>query len=239
MAVSSGFFNSVNGDRRYDAEQLGSIFDGILKDGVYSTIGQAFAVSRSEQGGMFINVGSGRAWFDHTWTYNDAPIVLEVIEPPLYLNRYDAVILEINKTETGRSNVIKIINGEAAENPVKPTMTKTDTIIQYPFAYILVEDNVTEILPEKIEQVIGTDECPFCTGVLQQISIEDLLASWQQEFDTALDGWKTTETTEFEEWVQHLSEELDVNQASNLQRQIDSIWLYINNSVGRAENESY
>ena len=34
MAVTSGFFNSVNHDRLYDAEQLSSIFDGIIIDGV-------------------------------------------------------------------------------------------------------------------------------------------------------------------------------------------------------------
>lgn len=234
--VSSGFFNSVNGDRKYDAEELGSIFDGILKDGVYSTIGQAFAVSVSAE--MFIQVGSGRAWFDHTWTLNDAPILLEVIEPPLYLSRYDAVVLEINKTETGRANVIKIINGLAADEPTKPEMIKTDTIIQYPLAYILVESNITEILPEKIEVTVGTDECPFCTGVLQQVSIEELLAAWQQEFDTSLDGWKSTETAEFDAWFQNLQNQLDDNQAAHLQNEIDGIWTYLN-SIGRAEEEEF
>lgn len=236
MSVSSGFFNSVNGDRKYDAEELGAIFDGILKDGVYSTIGGAFAVSVSE--GMFIQVDSGRAWFDHTWTLNDAPIILEVIEPPLYMSRYDAVVLEINKTETGRTNQIKIINGLASDTPVKPEMIKTDTIIQYPLAYILVEDNITEILPEKIEVTVGTDECPFCSGILQQVTIDELLAAWQQEFDTCLDSWKSTETTQFEEWASHLADELDDNQAAHLQAEVDGIWMYLD-SIGRAEEEEF
>lgn len=236
MSVSSGFFNSVNGDRRYDAEELGSIFDGILKDGVYSTIGQAFAVSASE--GLFVQVGSGRAWFDHTWTMNDAPIILEIIEPPLYMDRYDAVVLEINKTEGVRENRIRVVNGLAADNPVKPEMIKTETIIQYPLAYILVESNITEIDPSKIEVTVGTDECPFCTGVLEQVSIEDLLAAWQQEFDTALDNWKDTETTQFEEWASHLADELDDNQAAHLQAEVDGIWTYLD-SIGRAEDEEF
>lgn len=238
--VSSGFFNSVNGDRRYNAEELGSIFDGILKDGVYSTIGQAFAVSVNE--GMFIQVGSGRAWFDHTWTMNDAAVILEIIEPPLYASRYDAVVLEINKdpddTEEGRANHIKIVNGLASDTPVKPEMVKTDTVIQYPLAYILVEDNITEITPDKIEVTVGTDECPFCTGILQQVSIDELLAAWDQEFDTCLDTWKTTETTEFENWFQNLQDELDEQQAAHLQNEIDGIWTYLN-SIGHAEEEEF
>ena len=44
MTVSSGFFNSVNHDRLYDAEQVSSIFDGIIEDGVCESIGEAFMV---------------------------------------------------------------------------------------------------------------------------------------------------------------------------------------------------
>lgn len=236
MAVTSGFFNSVNGDRRYNAEELGAIFDGIIKDGVYSAMGQAFAVSVN--GGMFINVGSGRAWFDHTWTYNDASIVLEVKQAPLYMSRYDAVVLEVNKSEEGRANTIKIVTGEATDNPQKPVMIKTTSIIQYPLAYILVEENVEEILPEKIEVTVGTDECPFCTGVLQQVTIDELLATWQQEFDTCLDTWKTTETTEFQAWWQTFIDELSEEQATHLQEEINDIWTYLN-GIERAEGGEF
>ena len=44
MSVTSGFFNSLNGDRRYNAEQMSSIFDGIINDGIFANIGTAFGV---------------------------------------------------------------------------------------------------------------------------------------------------------------------------------------------------
>ena len=44
MSVTSGFFNSFNHDRRYNAEQMSAIFDGIINDGVFANIGTAFAV---------------------------------------------------------------------------------------------------------------------------------------------------------------------------------------------------
>ena len=34
MAFTCGFFNSENGDRKYNAEQMSAIFDGIIADGV-------------------------------------------------------------------------------------------------------------------------------------------------------------------------------------------------------------
>lgn len=66
MSVTSGFFDSSGGDRKYNTEQMSSIFDGILKDGVYLSILNQFKVTPNV--GMQITVDTGRAWFDHTWT---------------------------------------------------------------------------------------------------------------------------------------------------------------------------
>ena len=84
MTVSYGFYNSVNGDRKYDAIQMSSIFDGVIGDGVYETIGDAMMVKAVS--GNQVTVGTGRAWFNHTWTLNDAllPITMnssDVINP--------------------------------------------------------------------------------------------------------------------------------------------------------------
>lgn len=63
MSVTYGFYNSKNRDRRYDAIQMSSIFDGIIRDGVLQHFGTAMMVKESE--GMMVNVGIGRAWFNH------------------------------------------------------------------------------------------------------------------------------------------------------------------------------
>ena len=91
MSVTYGFYNSKNGDRRYDAIQMSSIFDGIIRDGVFQHIGTAMMVEESE--GMTVNVGIGRAWFNHTWTLNDAPLPLTVPLSEVILNRIDAIVL--------------------------------------------------------------------------------------------------------------------------------------------------
>lgn len=36
-----GFYDSLNGDRRYSTSQMSEIFDGIIQDGVYSNVGEA------------------------------------------------------------------------------------------------------------------------------------------------------------------------------------------------------
>ena len=54
-----GFYNSVNGDRKYEAEDMGRLFDGIIQDGVFYSVGNRFRVEAA--GGMYITVGTGRA----------------------------------------------------------------------------------------------------------------------------------------------------------------------------------
>ena len=60
MSVTYGFYNSLNGDRKYNAEQISSIFDGLIVDGVFASIGTAFSVKAA--GGLTINVGIGKAY---------------------------------------------------------------------------------------------------------------------------------------------------------------------------------
>lgn len=44
----SGFFDSINGDRRYNAEDFGRMFDGLITDGIVAGYGDAFSVSKCQ-----------------------------------------------------------------------------------------------------------------------------------------------------------------------------------------------
>lgn len=193
MSVTFGFYNSKEGDRRYDAIQMSSIFDGIIQDGILQHVGTAMVVKESEA--MIINVGVGRAWFNHTWTLNDALLPLVVPQSEILLNRYDAVVLEVDSREAVRANDIKIIKGTPASNPTKPTMVKTNDRWQYPLAYIYVGAGITSIRQANITNCVGTSECPFVTAPLDKVEIDDLIAQWQ-------DQWKEfyeKQTTDMEE----------------------------------------
>lgn len=155
---------------------------------------------------MQIIVGSGKAWFNHTWTSNDAPLPLGIESPDITLDRYDAVILETDGSEPVRANSIKILKGEASSDPQHPQMTNTDLLHQHPLAYIHVLHGTTSIDATQIEIVVGTSECPFVTGPLETVSIESLFARWEAEFD---------------DWFEHIKSSLEGDVALNLQKQID------------------
>ena len=203
MAFSFGFYNSFEHDRMYNSKQFGDLFDGLIGNGVYASIADHFAVTPGD--GMQVFVGPGRAWLNKTWNYNDAIFPVQIPQADVTLSRYYAVVLEINTDDNHRLNKITLVVGNLASSPVKPAMVRSDTLNQWALAYVLVGPNVTQITAGDIQNVVGTDETPFVTGIIDTTSISVLFAQWEFEF---------------EEWFANLQEELTDDVVANLLYQI-------------------
>lgn len=225
MAFTFGFYNSVKGDRKYDAVQMSQMFDGLILDGVFMTVGDAFMVTASTD--MTVNVGIGRAWFNHTWNYNDAILPLTLEPSEVILDRIDAIVLEVNRSEEIRANTIKIIKGTPSTNPLKPTMVKGELLSQYPICYIKVNRGVTLISQEEIENTVGTSECPFVTGVLEGMDIDALVARWEDQWDNWMVSmmedakeFQESNQADFNYWFNEVKDVLSDDAAGNLMIEI-------------------
>lgn len=217
MSVSSGFFNSLNGDRKYNAAQMSAIFDGLIIDGVFASIGTAFAVKAA--GGLTVNVGIGKAWFDHTWTVNDSILPMTAPEAEVLLDRIDAVVLEVNGTESVRENTIKFVKGNPSSAPSRPTLTNEGNVHQYPLCYIYRKYGTAVINQADITPMVGTESTPFVTGILQTISLDELLGKWQDELDRftdarsqEVDDWIAQEESDFTTWFDKMKADLQQEQ---------------------------
>ena len=217
MALTCGFYNSLSGDRKYDAIQIGEIFDGIIGDGIYESIGDWFAVKATT--GMNITVGTGRAWFNHTWTKNDAPLPLTVSPANAVLDRIDTVVLEVNADLDVRNNTIKIISGTPSNEPLPPTLIKANDVYQYPLADIYLAADVTAITQANITNRIGTSDTPFVVGLLEVKDVEVLVAQWENQFDQ----WMNVEKNDFLLWYARIRDQLSEDAAGHLQLEIDAI----------------
>lgn len=199
-----GFYNSLNGDRRYSAEQMGSIFDGIIEDGVFSNVGEMFAVVPGV--GLQVIVKTGRAWFDHTWNLNDTWMTLDLDPADILRSRIDSVVLEVNSDQDVRENSIKIVKGTPAGDPVAPTMVHTNEINQYRLADVTIRAAATNITTADIAIKVGMDETPFVYAPMKAMDLTDWFNQW--------DG-------QFQEWFANIQAQLEGDVAANLQKQID------------------
>lgn len=229
MAVTSGFFNSLNHDRRYSAEQFGSMFDGLIHDGVYMNIGDRFEVKALE--GNSVTVGIGHAWFNRSWIQNDALYTIDCGVSEILLDRWDAIVLDIDHTDATRLNTIQLIKGASSSEPVKPTLIKSEGHNQYPLCYIYRKSGSETITQADITNMIGTSECPFVTGIVQSLNLDlfvgQLTSQWNNWFDKATDAntnqmtqWISETQTDVLIWFNNLQAMLEGDVAVNLSNRI-------------------
>lgn len=242
MSVKSGFFNSQNGDRKYDSQDISSIFDGIINDGVFESYGDAFRVTPGA--GMSVVVGKGRAWLDHTWTLNDAPLTLEIDAASTTGGRLDTVVLDVDRRKDVRNNSIYILKGTTVqETTTVPTdateLEQTDDRVQYAIAYVYVRKSATSITDSDIDYWVGKSVynkkyLKYVTGPLEVINSEAYLqqmegewtdfktekeTQYQNSLSQAESNFQATlnrKLDEFDAWFADLKTILDSNTASQL-----------------------
>ena len=211
MAWTSGFFNSVNGDRLYNADQMSHIFEGLITDGVYESVANKLAVQPNS--GMTIQIATGRGWFDKRWVNNDSEYTMTVENSDVILNRYVAVVIKVDSTDAVRDAVPYLKYGEFATTPVKPTMERTETVKEYCLAYIYIGAGVNEITASVIEDTRADEAlCGWVTGLITQISTATLFA----QYDAIFKEFMTKETTGFNSWFENLQVQLEGDVATNL-----------------------
>ena len=195
MAWTSGFFNSVNGDRLYNADQMSRIFEGLITDGVYESVANKLAVQPNS--GMTIQIATGRGWFGRHWVNNDSEYKLTVDQSDVILNRYVAVVIKVDDTDAVRDAVPYLKYSDFATTPAKPTMTRTETVKEYCLAYIYIKAGATAITASDIEDTRqDTNLCGWVTGLIDQITPDTLYTQF-----TAL----------FNEWFSGLQDLIDEN----------------------------
>lgn len=181
MALTYGFYNSIDSDRTYDAQQMGQIFKGIITDGIFKDVGEALRVT-ADGTSMQVKVGTGRCWFEDTWTDNSSTMALNVDASDALYGRRDLVCVEVNKRVSDRKNNIKIIKGSPNENPTDPLMQTVSGIFLYPIARINVRAGVSKISLGDVVDLRGIGKAPWITGPLKTI---DMLST----MDMANDQW--------------------------------------------------
>lgn len=215
MAVTCGFFNSVDGDRLYNADQMSTYFEGLISDGVYENVGDRLQVTADA--GMTVNVGTGRAIVKTHWVKNDAALALTVGASDVQKNRIDAVVVRYNATN--REITINIKPGTPTEGTAEPPERSTGAdVYELVLAYISVPKTVTTITQSMITDMRPSGLCGWITGIIDQVDTSDLYSQWSTAYasyytrSTAiLNAYFAAKRAEFETWFEHLTQQLNVD----------------------------
>ena len=248
---SFGFYNSKNGDRKYNASHFGRIFDGVIQDGVFGTIGNIFSIEPKEVPSLQITLHPGKAWLSHTWNILDADMTLTFNSVNPNRKRTDAVVIEVSTN--GRTNEIKIVEGTpvlTSRDDTPPTLTQTwdsaniERITwQYPLAYVTIYGSAYENftaneikaanIKNRINVIDGTEATkyitwtPLVTGATMNTSLQDYLPDWDNLFKEMM----AEDAVAFNTWFTDLKNTIIIDQSAaaallQLEAKIDNKILY-------------
>jgi len=182
--VTYGFFNSVEGDRKYDADQMSEYFEGLIGNGVYASVGNALAVEPDE--GMNVRVLSGRGVINCKWLSNDAAVSLPITGSDPSYDRYTAVVMRLDVDN--RLMKLDTIDGTPAAEPVKPTLTQSELIYELCLAWVRVNAGDVSVEEANITDARPTEDCGWVTGLITQQDVSDLTSDIYDELHTYAAG---------------------------------------------------
>lgn len=185
MAIRSGFFNSVNGDRRYLADNFAEYFASFIGNGVFANPSNTFQVYEKEN--MIVNVKAGKAWINGYIAVNDGDYNLTITNADGVLNRIDRIVLRLDFNV--RAINIAVKKGAFASTPVAPTLQRDAEVYELVLADVYVGKGITRITQSNItDQRMNKDLCGVVKGTVDQIDTTDLFnqygSAFQEWFET-------------------------------------------------------
>lgn len=180
--LKSGFFNSLNGDRKYAAAEFAAYFANFVGNGIFVRETTAnLQVSAFDN--MTVKVGTGYGFILGYYAANDAIDYITIPTASGVYPRYDRVVLRLNLTT--RQIEFAVIEGEPAASPVVPELVRDGTFFDLGLAVIKVPKACTLVTDSYIEDTRADNAvCGWVTALVEQINTSTLFnqykAAWYE-----------------------------------------------------------
>lgn len=220
FSVNCGFFDAINYDRTYSADDMNKPYSRVLADGVFATnTGTPSSDLQvvSAGSGMQITVSPGQGIFASKWFENPSAILITVPDNTALYPRRDSVIVQVDKRSSGRVGNVVYRTGTPTASPQPPDIGTVANVIEYRIANIYVAPGANAINNDAIVDLRGSSECPWVTALIQQVDTSTLWnqyqAAYQNQFNRYTSDFETytdEQREAWEEFVQTLTQELSV-----------------------------
>ena len=189
-------FNSVSGDREYDAEDFAAYFADILSSGV-SANGDNLGVTPA--GGLNLSVGPGRALIKGHQYRNTATITLTVSAGAAN-PRIDRVVARLDVA--ARRPFISVVPGTPSNTPTPPALTRNDDYYEIGLASIDVAASAISLSAANITDTrTDSSVCGVVRCLVEKLDVSAFMQNSQMAFN---------------EWFAGVQGILDADTAGNL-----------------------
>jgi hypothetical protein len=142
----SGFFNSSDGDRIYDAVDFAAYFGSLVSNGVFYATATNLQVSPGT--GLAVGVAAGSAWINGYRYENTDALNMPLATANGSNPRIDRIVVRLS--QISRSIQLAVVSGTPAATPVAPALTRTSDVYELGIADVLVPAAATFIAPNNI-----------------------------------------------------------------------------------------
>lgn len=242
--VNAGFFNAINEDRAYSADDMNRPYRKLISNGVFATPKgtasddlQVFTANN----GMNIIVSKGDAIIGDKWFENPSDLTITASQNSEVLPRIDSIIAQVDRTQAGRAGSIVYRQGSASSNPVHPEINTDEDIFELRIADIRISPSCVKVTQDLITDCRGSNECPWITSLIYQVDTSTLYAQWQaayqkyyndqeaehdeyfEEFKNTMASFFNQEEQSFETWFNQMKDQLSEDAAGKLQLEVDNL----------------
>ncbi|SFL60121.1 pyocin knob domain-containing protein [Lactococcus garvieae] len=209
MAVWTFPLKSINGSNMYSDKDFRRFYANIFSSGIIPNVdfeeNLSLQVLQTEIPSMSIRVGPGVDMINGGHIMNTNFKSFSVPAPLTTQKRIDCIVVQWNESTNSGDIIYK-------KNTTQ--VIRSQSIWEHKLAEVVVPANATSISQVNIKDTRADPEVCGYSSPFEQINVGDLAA----QFRALTDSY----SLEFQEWFQNLKNQLDDNQAANLQNQIDN-----------------
>lgn len=227
MAIKSGFFNSINGDRKYDANRFAEYFATFIGNGVFPNPSSNLQVMANND--MTVTVSVGKAWINGYILINDDDYILNIEPADGILSRIDRIVARYDTVD--REIRLEVKQGAYSSSPVAPSLQRDADAHELGLADVYVGKGIISITQANITDLrLNSDVCGIVHGLVDQVDTTTIFNQYQAWFNDITSGteqeiadWQQQQYDDFMIWFQSIQDILEGDVAANLASRISSL----------------
>lgn len=194
--------NSINGDRKYKAEDFAQYFATFIGNGIFVKPSDCLQI-RADGDSMSVFVRPGKGWINGYYLINDEDYNLPLTVGDTMLNRIDRIVIRLDFTQ--RKMSVEVKKGALSASPIAQTLKRDADAYELALADVYIAKGSLTISQAAITDTrLNNNLCGLMHGVVNQVDTTTIFNQYQSWFD----DYSVTKAQEFLDWQNRVTKAL-------------------------------
>lgn len=206
-------------DRPYVSADLRDVYANFFSNGVFMDVGTSLQVMNAS-GGMNVYVNAGTCHINGAFGVETEQRTLQLEAASASLDRIDTIVARLNLAIEARSLDLYVLKGTPAEDPVRPNLTRNETVWELGLADVYLPKGIATISQGRISDTrLETQRCGAVTPFVEfdtTTLFEQLKQATQDAVDAMNDALDGTTAGNLERYRRSLRVETEIPASADL-----------------------